>query len=100
MIYLNHGFYICKKGFYIVFITTVSETSDAKKELEPAISLLGSVTETFITVSDLYGPQDNSGADGIHVCSSLSPETTLETDTSEVLRIYKSITGKDLDLEA
>ena len=41
------------------------ETKDPTSELKPAFDIIGDVLETFITISDLYEPIENSFSDGV-----------------------------------
>ncbi len=41
------------------------ETNDPPAELKPAFEIIGSVLETFITISDLYEPIDPSFTDNV-----------------------------------
>ncbi len=98
--FLNHNFFICKKGFYVVFISTLCETSEPEKEIAPAISLIGNPVETFISVSDLWESNEKSVGENVYVTSSLSAESDFEKDIQEVLNIYRNITGKDFEIDA
>jgi len=60
--------------------------------------MLGPVKETFITVSDLYVPKSDF-KDGVYISNSFDPTSHFESETENVLRLYKAITGKELDLE-
>jgi len=59
---------------------------------------LGKVKETFITVSDLHMPKSDF-KDNVYISNSFDPTSHFESETDNVLRLYKAITGKDLDLE-
>jgi len=89
---------VCKGGFYIAIISANVETSNPEKELDIAFSLIGTVKEKFITVSDVYTPVTDF-KDGVFITKSLDPTSHFETATDDVLNLYKIITGKDLDLE-
>jgi hypothetical protein len=41
------------------------ETSNPTQELKPAFDVIGEVLETFITISDVYYPIDNSFGDNV-----------------------------------
>lgn len=59
--------------------------------------LLGGVKEKFIKVSDRYEPIKNFG-DGVFISNSFDATSHFESETENVLKMYKDITGKDLDL--
>jgi len=60
--------------------------------------LLGPVKEKFITVSDMYAPVSDF-SNNVYITKSMDPTSHFETATEDVLRLYKLITGKELDLE-
>jgi Rab GDP dissociation inhibitor len=91
---------VCKKGFWVAVISTDVETNDPRKEIEPALAVIGKPCEMFVTVSDLYEPvQEGMPEDNIFVTKTLDATSHFESAAEDVLRIYKLITGKDLDLE-
>ena len=45
---------VCQKGFYIAIISTNVETNNPENEIKPALELIGSVKEKFITVILIY----------------------------------------------
>lgn len=49
---------MCAQGKYIATISTTVETADAKKEVNPALALLGNVDEYFIDIKDVMEPLD------------------------------------------
>jgi len=89
---------VCKKGYYVAIISAEVETNNPEAELKPAFDILGTVREKFITISDLYVPSDEKFADNVYVTRSSDVTSHFESATEDVLRLYKKITGKDLDL--
>jgi Rab GDP dissociation inhibitor len=89
---------VCKKGFYVAIISASAETNNPEAELKPAFDLLGSIKEKFVTISDIYEPVDNTFADNVFVTRSMDPTSHFESATEDVIRLYKKITGKDIDL--
>lgn len=90
---------VCKKGFNIAIISTNVETNNPSKELDPAFEIIGPVNEKFLTVSDVYVPTDDGTKDNIFVSASFDPTSHFESETIQVLKEYKRISGKDIDLE-
>ncbi len=62
---LNYTHCVCKKGYYLGIISTMVETNNPEAELKPAFDIIGDVLETFITITDLYEPIDNSFKDNV-----------------------------------
>jgi Rab GDP dissociation inhibitor len=73
------------------------ETNDPVSELKPAFDCIGDVLETFVTVSDLWEPIDNTFADNVFVTSSFDAVSHFEGDTDNVLELFKKITGKEVN---
>lgn len=62
---------------YVAIISTIVETNNPEKEIQPALDLIGSVLERFVTVSDLYVPiVDNK--DGLWISNSMDPTSHFE----------------------
>jgi Rab GDP dissociation inhibitor len=89
---------ICATGKYIAVISANFEGNDEKKELEPAIKLLGAIDETFYWVSDNFVPLENNGHDGVFVTASYDATSHFETATDEVIALYEKIMGHAIDL--
>merc|ERR1712166_290458 len=91
---------VCKKGFWVAVISTDVETSNPHDEIKPALDVIGKPCEMFVTVSDLHEPT-NPGVpdDNIFVTKTLDATSNFESAAEDVLRMYKLITGKELDLE-
>jgi Rab GDP dissociation inhibitor len=89
---------IAAKDKYVAIVSTVVETGNPAKEIEPAMKLLGPVLESFDSISDFMVPTDNGQKDQVFVTSSYDPCSHFEDASAEVLSMWKTITGTDLDL--
>jgi len=89
---------IAAKDKYVAIVSTVVETADPEKELQPAYALLGPILDKFVDVSDIRVPVDDGTKDQCFVTSTYDPTSHFEDASSEVLRMWKTITGEDLDL--
>jgi len=65
IVVLNFTHCVTKKGYYIAIISTMVETDDPASELKPAFDIIGSVLETFITITDLWEPIETSFKDNV-----------------------------------
>jgi len=88
---------VCKGGYFIAIISANVETTKPEEEIKPALDLLGTVKERFVTISELYEPVAES-TDNFYITKSLDPQSHFESATEDVMKLYKQITGKDLDL--
>merc|ERR1712087_929497 len=50
---------IAAKDKYVAIVSTVVETANPEKEIEPALKLLGPILHKFVTVSDFKVPTDD-----------------------------------------
>ncbi|KAL6896869.1 hypothetical protein ACP4OV_007441 [Aristida adscensionis] len=89
---------VAPKGKFIAFVSTEAETDKPEIELKPGIDLLGPVEETFFDIYDRYEPVNNPADDSCFVTNSYDASTHFETTVKDVLALYSTITGKELDL--
>ena len=75
------------------------ETDKPEDEIKPALDLIGTVLEKFITVSDVFEPIDKAFNDNIYITSSFDPLSHFEHDTDEVIELYEKLTGQKLYME-
>jgi len=85
---------VAPKGHFIVLVSTVVESATPKAELEAGIQLLGPVLQQFWSVDPLYEPINNAAVEGIHISKSYDASSHFETIASDVIRLYKEVTGE------
>ncbi|KAH7826345.1 putative Rab GDP dissociation inhibitor beta [Monocercomonoides exilis] len=95
--FLSSAHCVCPKGKFLAFVSTTVETAEPEKELAAGMKLLNPVDEYFFRVSELYAPI-KSGDKNIHVSNSIDATSHFETVMDDVFRLYKEVTGEDLDL--
>lgn len=54
--------------------------------------------EKFVQVGEIKVPLDNGAADQVYVTATYDPTSHFEDTTQEVLHMWKTLTGTDLDL--
>lgn len=89
---------VAPKGKYIGIVSTTVETKDPNSELKPGLDLLGPILHTFYSTTDYFVPTNDSQKEQIFVSKSYDATSHFETVVEDVMRIYKEITGKDVDL--
>jgi len=97
---VSHAHCIAAKGKYVAIVSTVVESGSPETELEPAYTLLGDIEHKFVDVSDIRLPEDDGTQDGVYVTATYDPTSHFEDSSQEVLRMWKTIIGEDLDLTA
>jgi len=89
---------VASNNKYICVINTRVETKEAKKEIEPAIKMLGAIDQQFFWVADLYEPTSDGSKDGVFITTSYDPTTHFESATVEAISLYQRMTGHKVDL--
>jgi len=85
---------VAPKGMYIALVASQLETDNVEKELLPGVKILGQTLQTFYSVTPLFDPASNPAVEGIHISKSYDPTTHFETVCTDVIRLYKEITGE------
>lgn len=90
----THG--VCKKGFFIVIISTTKEKENFDEDMQEAFDIVGKILYRFDIEEEMYEAKDYS--DNIFITSSLDATSHFESSAEDVCNVYKAITGKELDL--
>lgn len=91
----THG--VCKKGFYIVIISTTKEAKTFDEDMAVALEIVGKPLFRFDSEEVMYEDAGNKN-DGIFVTQSLDATSHFESSAEDVCRLYQKITGKEVDL--
>jgi len=91
---------VAPKNRWIAMISSKVYSNQPKKELAVAYKLLGKVLKDFFMSNDTYKACNDNVNDNVFIASSMDATTHFEHTTKEVMRIYKQITGQDVDLNA
>jgi len=89
---------IAAKDKYVAIVSTVIETQNPEKEIEPALKLLGPILHKFVQTSEIRVPVSDPSKDGVFVSATYDPSSHFEEASTEVLQMWKDITGEALDL--
>lgn len=89
---------IAAKDKYVAIVSTVVETEDPQKEIEPALNLLGPILECFVSITETRAPIEDGTASQVFVTASYDATSHFEEASQEVLNMWRTITGTDLDL--
>jgi len=95
---ISAEFHVVPKGKYMAIVSTNVETDNPEKELQPGVDLLGPVEAKFLSVSDTYEPVSDGSSDNVFISTSYDGISHFETTGTDVMNMYKRITGKDMDL--
>lgn len=79
-------------------MSTVKESADPLKDVQPGLNLLGPVEHQFISVSEIFEPLADGSKDKCFISSGYDETSHFEGVTNDVLDVYRRVTGKELDL--
>jgi len=88
---------VSAKGFYLGFVSTTVETSDAEAELKPGLDLLEPIIEKFVSKKDLFVPVDDGTSSNIFITNSLDATSHFETTCANIKSIYERVMGEPFD---
>ena len=94
IVLLSSDHMVCADGWHVATLSTTVETDNPEQELEPGFQLLGSISEKFVSVSDVYEPIEDNGKGNIFICKSEDASHHCETIAHDIIEIYERITGK------
>lgn len=94
---------VCAKGMYVAIVSTILEqdnlAADPMSEVQPALSLLGPIAESFTSICDMYEPLEDGKKDNVFISKSYDATSHFETVNHDVTDLYQRITGKALVLK-
>eukprot|EP00916_Digyalum_oweni_P019489 GHVL01032417.1.p1 GENE.GHVL01032417.1~~GHVL01032417.1.p1 ORF type:complete len:456 (+),score=50.47 GHVL01032417.1:61-1428(+) len=96
MVSHDHG--VASKDRYIAIVSTCCETDDPETEILPALEIIGPTLEKFSLTSPLYVRTDDGKKDNLFVSDSYDALSHFETVSDDCMKMWKMITGEDLDL--
>jgi len=89
---------ICAQGIYVAMVSTTVETDEPENEIQPAIQLLGSILDIFVSVQILYDPLEDGKKSNLWISKSYDASSHFELASNDILEIYEKISGEKLDL--
>ena len=80
---LGYGHCVCKKGYYVVFISSFIDSNNINKQLAPAMEIIGNTLECFDKIYSFYEPINKTFNDNIFISNSFLPQSHFENDFDE-----------------
>ncbi|RUS16969.1 GDP dissociation inhibitor [Endogone sp. FLAS-F59071] len=90
---------VCAKDYYLAIVSTIIETENPEKEIEPGLNLLGPIADKFISISPIEEPLSDGTSDQVFISRSYDATSHFETVCEDVKDIYRRVTGNDLVLK-
>uniref|UniRef100_A0A8C1YXJ4 Rab GDP dissociation inhibitor n=1 Tax=Cyprinus carpio TaxID=7962 RepID=A0A8C1YXJ4_CYPCA len=95
---LSFAHNVAAEGKYMAVVSTMVETCNPEKEVQPGLALLEPILEKFVSVSNLLIPMDDGRRSQIFISRSYDHTTHLETETDDILDLYRRVTGSEFIL--
>lgn len=96
---VGHAHQTASKGKFVAIVSTTVESAKPQEEVAPGLALLGGMITRFDNIAETFQPVD-ALPPGAFITSSYDASSHFEETTVEVLRLFKRITGTDLNLDA
>lgn len=94
---LSHVNKVCPEGYFVALVGTVVEhPENPMLDLDAGLKLLppNGVVDTFLSVSDMYAPNDDGTQSRCFISNSYDPATHFETAAADILDLFQRIHGK------
>lgn len=93
------GYYhkVSNKKYYLAIASSTKEKENVEEDLKVAFDIIGPYKHKFVNYETMYSSKPYS--DEIYVTETLDATSHFESAAEDVLKIYKEITGKELDLQ-
>ena len=96
---LGYGHCVCKKGYYVVFISSFIDSNNINKQLAPAMEIIGNTLECFDKIYSFYEPINKTFNDNIFISNSFLPQSHFENDFDDIIEEFHGITEAQLQFD-
>lgn len=90
---------VVPEGKYLVTVSTTVESNTPRKELVPALDLLGPIDEIFYSVKDLFEPTDDGKESKVFITKSYDAASHFESAIDDIENLYSRAYNEKLDVE-
>jgi Rab GDP dissociation inhibitor len=96
---VSSAHHVCAAGYYIAIVSTIIETDDPFREVQPALALFTKcIVETFTHISNQFEPAEDGRSSRLFITRSLDASSHFESVCDDVKSVYERVTGKPLVL--
>ncbi|KRX58304.1 Rab GDP dissociation inhibitor alpha [Trichinella sp. T9] len=88
---------VAAKDWYVAIVSTTVETNSPESELLPGLQLLGSITQKFVSISDLMEPINDGRTSQVFISKSYDATSHFKTTCDDVIDIFQRGTGEPFD---
>ncbi|XP_022602502.1 rab GDP dissociation inhibitor beta-like [Seriola dumerili] len=93
---VSYAHNVASDGMYIATVSTTAETSNPEKEVQPGLELLEPIMQKFVSVSNLFVPNEDGKKSQIFVSRSCDATNHCESECEDIKDLYRRITGAEL----
>ena len=95
---VSNGLNVTAPGVYVAIVSTILEKGDPDEDIMPGLQLLGRIQQRFMSVTNTYKPVSDGMQDKCFISTSLDATSHFESDVDDMMKLYKRVTGEDLDM--
>lgn len=95
---VSHGLSVAPPGMWIAIVSTLVEKGNPDEDVAPGLKLMGPILQRFTSVSTTYEPVEDGSNDNCFISSSFDGTSHFERDVTDMLALYKRVTGHELDM--
>ncbi|XP_070700758.1 rab GDP dissociation inhibitor beta [Pempheris klunzingeri] len=93
---VSYAHNVASDGVYIATVSTLAETSNPEKEVQPGLELLEPIMQKFVSVRSLLVPNDDGRKSQIFISRSYDATNHFEAECVDIKDMYHRITGSQL----
>ena len=95
---VGHSLMVSAPGIYVAIVSTLIEKGNPDEDVMPGLRVLGPILKRFTSVTNTYEPVDDGSKDKCFISSTFDATSHFENDVSDMLSLYKRVTGEELDM--
>nr|XP_033483247.1 rab GDP dissociation inhibitor beta isoform X2 [Epinephelus lanceolatus] len=93
---VSYAHSVASDGMYIATVSTMAETNNPEKEVQPGLDLLEPIKQKFVSVHHILVPNEDGSKSQIFVSRSYDALNHFEDEYEDIKDMYRRITGVEL----
>ncbi|KAL7407279.1 hypothetical protein ABVT39_006129 [Epinephelus coioides] len=95
---VSYAHSVASDGMYIATVSTMAETNNPEKEVQPGLDLLEPIKQKFVSVHHILVPNEDGSKSQIFVSRSYDALNHFEDEYEDIRDMYRRITGVELHI--
>lgn len=95
---VGNALQVSAPGMYVAIVSTIVEKGNPDEDVAPGLKILGPIVTRFTSVSTTYEPVGDGSDDNCFISNSFDGTSHFENDVTDMLELYKRVTGEELDM--